>query len=240
MIRWPAAMVLAAGLAAGAAAAAEEAGRTARPTLTFSAFAGSPLVKVSARVLTAAYGRLGIDLVILELPGARALDQAARGETDGEVMRAPVIEPDHPSLIRVPASTVSLDVVAFSAGLDVVPAGWDSLKPYRVGIVRGVIVTEKGTQGQAVTRASDIDTLFRQLASRRLDLAVVEGLGGRLALIRSGSDEIRELAPPLARSALYHYLHRRHAARVDEVAKAIEAVIADGIRDRAMAEQLAW
>lgn len=54
-------------------------------TLKFSCIEGTPDIEISRRVLSEAYGRLGIYITVQELPGLRSLLYANEGSTDGEL-----------------------------------------------------------------------------------------------------------------------------------------------------------
>lgn len=192
---------------------------------------------VSLAVLRTAYERLGIAVEGRPLPAARALAEADAGNSDGEVNRIAEIENAHPELIRIPVAVNVLDGVAFTCRKDVTVPDWESLAPLRVGVRRGVRFAEIGTEHLGgLTIATSYDTLFDMLLHGRLDVVVASRPVGEGQRRRTGSDCIRALKPPLHRTHVYHYLHKRHADLVPELTKVLRRMQADGTLHRIRTE----
>lgn len=68
--------------------------------LTFSAIKNSINTEISARVMTEAYSRIGID--IEQCPGKRALMLAELGRVDGELFRTAGMGKEYPNLLSLP------------------------------------------------------------------------------------------------------------------------------------------
>ena len=67
----------------------------------------------------------------------------------------------------------------FTTGLEFAVDGWNSIKDYQVGIVRGVGSSEAGTKGMAnVHRATSLEDLVRMLDRDRFDLLVTDLFSG--------------------------------------------------------------
>ena len=68
--------------------------------LTLVTVENSADTPISEAILTAAYRKLGIELVIKRYPAERAIRMAAAGQVDGEVQRIDAVRVHYPSLIQ--------------------------------------------------------------------------------------------------------------------------------------------
>ncbi len=203
----------------------------------------TPQTVISTRILTEAYGRIGIEVERQRFPAPRSLSMANRGTIDGELHRPILNRDEFPNLIKIPVPILYGELVVFTKDVDFEITGWDSLKPYTFGIqasTQETSVREKGIQAELVT---DADQLFKKLASGRNDIIVIpRGLGmdvlkSMLALPPEGIDPealqgIRILEPPLQRDALYHYLHTKHAELVPKITAVLQEMEEEGLLQR--------
>ncbi|MBC8177316.1 MAG: hypothetical protein H8E19_07905 [Deltaproteobacteria bacterium] len=67
--------------------------------LRFARITNTPDQMVGSEILKLAYKRLGIPIVIVEMPGKRALVESSEGRIDGEVHRIFRVGKDYPTLI---------------------------------------------------------------------------------------------------------------------------------------------
>ncbi len=120
--------------------------------------------------------------------------------------------------------------------------GWDSLKPYTIGIRRGVVFAEKGTQGMLVDSVTDYRQLLLKLDAGRNDVAIMPRLSGLFELQKLHIQGIKLLDPPLITLELYHYLHKKHEALVPVLTKVLREINEEGriraIREHAIKELL--
>lgn len=209
--------------------------------LTFSEL-NDPVSKVTWKVLQEAYKVIGIEIQSQELPPERALTESNAGRTDGETNRITGLDKKYSNLIMVPVAVNKVEGVAFTKNISIPMTGWDSLKPYKIGLRRGTKFAEQGTQGMDVTSADDNKSLFLMLNKERFEIAVTSRLAGLTQIKRLQLDGITMLNPPLATFALYHYLHKKHSSLVPAITQALQDMEEDGrikaIRDEAIAEFL--
>ncbi len=187
-----------------------------------------PIAEVSEKVLHEAYQRIGIQIQTRTLPAMRALDMSNYGEVDGEVNRIKGIEKAYSNLVMVPVAINVLEGVVFTKEITFSVTGWDSLKPYKIGIRRGTKFAEKGTEGMNVEAVNHNAQLFRKLDLGRNDVIVtsrVEGLEQIMTLHLNG---IRVLEPPLVTLNLYHYVHKKHRPLLPNITKALQEMEAEG------------
>lgn len=189
-------------------------------SLVFAISEGSRLQDISTQVLREAYQGIGYDIRILRLPNKRALLTSNLGvEVDGEVSRVEGVEARFESLIRVPVAINYIDGVAFSKRDDIAINGWDSLKPYSLVVVRGVIFVEQNLTDHKLDyhEVSLFTHAIKMLQAGRSDVAILPRVNGLDAIRSSMITDIKPRGKVLTRVALYHYLHRKNADLLPEL-----------------------
>ncbi|GEM_PF-371866 len=189
--------------------------------LTFVTVETSEDTAVSETVLREAYGRLNINLVIKKYPAERAIRLANRGLVDGEIQRVDAIKHNYVNLIQVQPAINVLEAVAFTRSIRFQPQGWDSLRPYRIGLIRGIKFAENNTVGMNRDLVSRYQSLFKMLDGGRIDVAVAPKINGLISIRKHNHSAINVMEPALMHFKLFHYLHRKN---LDWVPK-IEAVL---------------
>ena len=215
----------------------------AQDRLVFGSAGGELLAVMSTRILSEAYGRIGIEISARVLPERRSLAMANRGDIDGELFRGKINGDQFPNLIRIPVPIMYGEIVVFTKDVEFEVVGWDSLRPYSIGIQYGLKEVKDGTKGMRVEPVRHPEQLFMKLASGRNDIVVhPRDLGlHRLKTVIAQPPEginlkalqgIMILEPPLQRDALYHYLHNKHAALVPKIAVALQEMADEGLIQR--------
>lgn len=199
-------------------------------------------------VLREAYQRLGVPVEIRPMGGVGALEASSSGSVDAELQRIDGVSRSFPELIQVPIPINYLLGAAFSIEYDFRVAGWRSLQPYRLGIVKGIIFSNEGTRGMDVKVAEDYDQIFEMLQTGDIDVAVVPRVNGLYALrnLNPGEDSennpVREMEGVLETLLLYHYVHKSRSEIVPELTEILGEMLNDGttrkIRDLAYEELL--
>jgi len=178
---------------------------------------------ISEVITRQAYKRIGIDVEIRKYPGERALRLADSGTVDGEVQRINGIAATYKNLIQIRPAINFIDGAAFTRTKSFEVQGWNSLRPYRIGFIRGIKFAERNTRGMNATSVKDYKNLFHMLANDRFDIIVSPRLNGLYQIRKHGVSQIQELAPAIMRFELFHYLNKRHAP----LASKISAVFAE-------------
>lgn len=191
------------------------------------------------RIMSEAFRRMGIPLKIVRLPSERALINANEGVDDGNFARVEGLDKLYPNLIRVSEEITTFEFVAFSRKAAFKTTGWDSLKPYNVGIITGWKILEKNTVGvKSLTKVRDEKLLFSLLLSGKADLVLYDRMQGKVVLKQLASGDIRVLTPPLAVKGMYLYLNKRHAGLVPKLELTLRAMKKDGTVKRIVGEML--
>ncbi len=195
-----------------------------------------PATQVAERVLREAYRQLGRELQVLGMPGERSLISANTGETDGELYRRAGIEQLYPNLLRVPVALVQYEIVVFSRRWNFKVQGWESLRPYRLGFVKGIKIIEENTKGMQLEPVATLQQAFVKMELDRSDLVLSNRLSGLASLRQHGIQGVIQLQPPLASFPVFHYLHRRHEALLAPLTQALRELERSGFIRRASEE----
>ncbi|MBT4489919.1 MAG: transporter substrate-binding domain-containing protein [Rhodospirillaceae bacterium] len=175
------------------------------------------------------YRRVGYEIRLNFLPSERVLYNANMGIDDGLLSRVGGMAKKYPNLVQFEESLFKADYVAFSRKKNIRVAGWDSLKPYHVGIITGwKILEENITNAKELTKVKNAKALFSLLEFDRIDIAVFSKYSGLQIAYQRGLHDVRALMPPLATRKRYFYLHKKHRALASRASVALRAMKNDG------------
>ncbi|MBR0827035.1 transporter substrate-binding domain-containing protein [Bradyrhizobium manausense] len=202
----------------------------AQSVIRLARIADIPDQYVGGEMLREVYARLNIKLEFEDVPGKRALALSSAGELDGEIQRIANLSKDYPTLVQISPPINFIEPSVFTTRLRFDVAGWDSIKDYSIGIVRGVGSSEAGTRGMSrVTATTSLENMIQMLDADRFDLIVTDLFSGLVAVRKLNLEaRIYPLSPPLQRIYIHHYLHERHRDLVPKVGKAIADMEASG------------
>jgi polar amino acid transport system substrate-binding protein len=185
-----------------------------------------------------AFARIGREAIIDWQPPERGLENANTGIVDGDAGRIAGISKRYVNLIQIPEKIMVSEFVAFTLNSTFRSVGWQSLKPYHVGIVRGHKISEANVvAARSVFKARDTEALFSLLNINRVDVAVCERRFGSM-MAKKINPEIRVMEPPLARLDFYLYLHKKHEPLVSRISEALRAMKRDGTYERLLLQGL--
>ena len=185
-------------------------------------------------LIAAVFQEIGLEASLQIYPTAteRGMLNADKGIDDGLAMRVAGLEKQYPNLIRVPEEVTVNDFVALTLGPRFATNGWESLSPYVVTYIIGWKVFEQNVpKGKELTLVRDADQLFGLLKAGRADVALYERWQG-LAKSRAMGLSPLVLEPPLVRTKMYMYLHKKHAELVPRVADALVKLKRNGTYQR--------
>lgn len=211
----------------------------AEDTLRFSAISDSRGTDAAFAVLQEAYGRLGIDIERVDMLGQAALEASSQGKTDGEVQRIDGVSIRYPDLIQIPIPINYLQVNLFVARDDLPLTNWASLRPYTVGVVKGILVAERNAQGLNTVFVSAYAELIDRLESGEIDVAIMPQINGLEAIKNRGTNTVYDTGIVLERAFLYHYLHKSQADLAPFIEKILKAMLLDKTIQTIRAEQYA-
>jgi polar amino acid transport system substrate-binding protein len=186
------------------------------------------------QLIKAIFQEVGLEAELLIYPTAteRGMLNANEGIDDGLAMRVAGLEKQYPNLIRVPEEIAVNDFVALTRKHRFETSSWDALKPYVVSYIIGWKVFEQNVpKGKELTLVRDAEQLFTLLAKDRADVALYERWQG-VAQTRAMGLKVQVLEPPLVRTSMYMYLHKKHAALVPRIAQALVKLKQNGAYQR--------
>ncbi len=199
-----------------------------------------PATTVAERVLREAYRRIGLELQVLAMPGERSLVSANLGDTDAELYRRAGIDKAYPQLLMVPVPLLTYEIVVFTKATSFTVEGWESLRPYRLGFVKGIKIVEEMTAGMKQEPVATMQQAFTKLDLERSDLVLANRASGLAALhALPGIKGVRVLSPPLASFPVYHYLNKRHEALLPRLTAALREMERERLIQRIQDEELA-
>ena len=194
----------------------------ADPLFIFAQIRDTPDQIIGAKILKAIYGKMDIEIKMLDMPGKRALKESSEGRVDGEVHRIFQVGKDYPTLIRVPTPINYIEPAVFSKKYDFKVTGCSGLKNYTIGIVRGVRHAELCSTGMNKVQVIDHSIKMMQLLQAgRIDVALTAKINGLVLIKNMGVKSIHVLSPPLSRMLVYHYVHVSHKDWVPKIDKII-------------------
>lgn len=202
----------------------------ARTPLRIARIENIPDQFIGGEILKAIYNRLNIPMILVDLPAKRAIELSSAGILDGEVHRNIRVQEQYPTLLIVRPAINYIEPSVFSKKYQFSVTGWDAIKDYNIGIVRGVGTSEDGTKGmQKVQAITTMEQMMGMLANDRLDVAVSDLFSGLVVIKKSKlAAQIHVLAPPLQKNDLYHYLHEKHRDLIPALENAIQDMRASG------------
>lgn len=214
-------------------------------TLVMNTATGPPITNEARTgfldvLATEALRRIGVGLEIIKLPAERALINVNGGIDDGELIRIAGLEKAYPNLVRVPEKMMDMDFVAFTKHVEIQTDGWQALKPFSIGIIKGWKILENNIPDEAaLTLAEDAEQLFRLLEKDRVDLVLYSCWMGLARVKRQKLGGVRVLTPPLVTKEMFMYLHKKHKPLVPKIAAALRAIKAEGTYQRLFQEKVA-
>lgn len=211
----------------------------AEDTVVVATIDGLADVPAGRAVMAEAYRRIGLPVEFRTFSAAEALRQSNEGEVDAELQRIDGISGRFASLVQVPIPINLILGVAYSRKYRFPVTGWHSLRPYRVGIVEGILFAEVNTHGMDVQRFGSYAELITALARDEVDVAVMPRIEGRSALGGAGPDDIVEMEGVLESQFLYHYVNLKRSDLVDRLTPVLKEMLTSGeirrIHDHALA-----
>ena len=224
---WLRALIVATGLLGAECASA------AQPPFVMSTSVRAPLYLENGsgyfNLLSAEiFRRLDMEFELIFLPASRALAFANDKTVDGTGPRTAAIEKKFPNLVRIPINVFQFDFMVYSRDPELSITGWDSLKPYSVGLLNGwKIVEQNTTEARLVTKATNYDQLLKLLDLGRVEVAIMDRVMAGWQLRQLGFD-LHAIEPPIASKPNFIYVHKQHAGLVAEITRVLSEMQQDG------------
>jgi ABC-type amino acid transport substrate-binding protein len=169
-----------------------------------------------------AYAQLGLDTSITQMPALRAIRQAEQDqEFDAVLARDASTQVLLPHYLQLDVPIQQGQIVAYSKQHGIVIKNWQSLRNYRLAIVRGILTV---SQPLSFHRKLEVVNTPHQamlmLQRDRVDLAILPNNFAQRELDHHHYPQIKQVAV-LKEYSLYHYLHEKHAELVPALNRAL-------------------
>ena len=197
-------------------------------------------VPAGLAVMTEAYAELGIAVEFHRYSASEALALSNAGKVDAELQRIDGINKHYLNLVKVPIPINIIQGAVFSKKYRFPVSGWHSLRPYRIGIVRGILFAEQQTIGMNRTVFDSYEALLTALNAETIDVGVMPRIGGLAAIQSLQQEGIYEMEGVLETLFLYHYVHADREGLVELLTPVLKSMLLSGrtraARDGVLAE----
>ena len=185
-------------------------------------------VPAGRAVIREAYSRIGVKVEFRSYSAAEAIATSNSGVVTAELQRIDGISQDYENLVQVPIPINIIQGAAFSIKYRFPISGWHSLRPYRIGIVRGVVFAELPTRGMNVSLANGYEELILMLENDQVDVVVMPRIQGLEAIHSAEITEIIEMDGVLETLFLYHYVHNSRLDLVEKLTPVLKQMLLNG------------
>jgi polar amino acid transport system substrate-binding protein len=204
-------------------------------TLTFSMRADSEAGKLGGLILTEAYRRIGYDIELRGYPGARAIAEANRGATDGEVVRLKRVLNNFPNLRVVPELLLEAETSVASKDPNIKVTGWDTVHKYSATTVRGYKSIERRMKDQSQNLTNTVQSALLMLQYDRVKILVLNKFDLVKGLRDHNYPEIKIIEPPISKVSLFHMVHKSREELIPRISQILKEMKADGSYDQIVA-----
>lgn len=186
----------------------------------FAAIEGNPYQKAMGQLLRDAFADIGHNLIVTALPGKRALVMSNAGYLDGEVARVATTRDTSPNLVQVPIAIGHFKATAITYKAPHHYTDFTQFKPYTLGILRGIVWSEKRTANYQRMQVNNYNEMIRMLRANRFDYGFGdEAIFSHIKKTTNAAFTILE--PPIFEFELYPFLHKSHADLVPQLVEAL-------------------
>jgi ABC-type amino acid transport substrate-binding protein len=185
-------------------------------------------VPAGRAVIREAYSRIGVEVEFRSYSAAEAIATSNSGVVTAELQRIDGISQDYENLVQVPIPINIIQGAAFSIKYRFPISGWHSLRPYRIGIVRGIVFAERPTMGMNVSIANGYEELILMLKNDEVDVGVMPRIEGLEAIHSAGIREFIEMDGVLETLFLYHYVHKSRLDLVEKLTPVLKQMLLNG------------
>jgi len=205
----------------------------AETEITINSGSGLPFISPDGTgfyndLVTELFSRLHIKAKVLSLPSSRSMINADQGVDDGVIARIKGMEKKYKNIIRVPGKILTFNFVAYSLQKKIPITGWNSLKPYSIGIIRGWRIYEKNVKGtKKLTTVSNATQLFNLLLNKRSDLILFEKYRGRWWNNQLNA-KAHIIGNPIAKKDMFLYMNKKHIRLIPKIAEMLSNLKQDG------------
>lgn len=178
---------------------------------------------VAREILIEAYAKIGYRAEFPVYPPNRMIALLNTGEVDSLILAEASFASDYPGAIRIGTVIWNDELVAFSKS-PLPVRGWESLMPYRIGYISGMLIIERNLGPEYATfPVGNPIQLFKMLDAGRTDAVVTSRAVGELMISTLGLSGVSRMGKTLALVPNYHFLAKGH----EDIARRLSVVLED-------------
>jgi polar amino acid transport system substrate-binding protein len=198
------------------------------PDVVVAKAKGATWGAISEVVMEKAYRQLGISAEFREYSAAGALEASNSGEVSAELARIDGIGLEFKNLVQVPIPINLIQGVAFSKKYRFPVNGWHSVRPYKIGIIKGIVFSEQQTVGMDRVIFDDYPDLILAMDNEDIDVGIMPRVQGLHTLLSMGVETISEMEGVLETLFLYHYVHVSRRDLVEQLTPVLKEMLLSG------------
>ncbi|WP_457577134.1 substrate-binding periplasmic protein [Desulfomarina sp.] len=181
------------------------------------------------QIILKVFDSLGLTIKINHLSSARSIENVDIGLDDAEYARIKGLNEKFTNILPVNEKLMDFSFTAFSKDPGIRITGWEGLKKYNVGFIRGWKIYEinvKNTRSLHVV-SSEVE-LFNMLLKDRVDIILYEKLRGYDFLSENHISGVFALENPLSVRGMYLYVHKKHENLIPKIENALQEIKRSG------------
>ena len=187
----------------------------------------NPLTAVGIQLMRKVYQQAGYPTRFVTLSVARSENLLHSGDVDAELARAEGLDKISENMIKVPEPLMTVNIAAYTLRNDITSASTENLDALRIGIRHGLTI-DKRFNPKNLTQVYRLDQLAQMLKHNRIDVAILSETSAFFSKHKFNLNNLRALAPELARFNVYHYIHKRHRNLIPQLSRRIRELKDDG------------
>ncbi|QGY39462.1 transporter substrate-binding domain-containing protein [Pseudodesulfovibrio cashew] len=184
-------------------------------------------------LLEDAYGRIGVAVEFVYLPGLRDLDKTNHGELDGSGLRNPIVVEKYPNIIKVPVPLFTTSLVAVTIKGNKKIHDLEDLNGLLTGVLRGDLIAISIASGSNahLHRIDYLTTGLKMLIEGRLDV-LFAAKTMLLINMEQFPDTNFVVSKDLYEIQVYHVVNKKHAHLVPLLERSFREMIAEGLMEK--------
>ena len=132
----------------------------------------SQTIELCESIILPAYKELGLNPVVVSVPGRRSLKMSSTGGTDAEMCRISSISDQFPDLLKVNIVILELKIVAVSLKTKVAIKTKADLNSFALGSLRGMKAAEDYFKEHSIKYVDNYEQVMKLLDGKLIDFAI--------------------------------------------------------------------
>jgi len=201
------------------------------PLITIASVVDNPLTKVGIQFMRQVYSMAGYQTRFTSLSAARSKQLLEIGDIDAELFRAEGLDDIASTMAKVPEALIEVKISAYAVNPKIQRLSSTAFQSYRVGIRHGLNIQDQ-LKLSKTSQVYRLEQLVNMLKYDRIDIVILSETSAFFLRQKFGLRDLRALEPHLATLPVYHYVHRRHAHLIEQLADNIKILKNKGVAEK--------